>query len=565
MRNEKSITAQFLPMNSITDRLSPIVSISNETLNSTQELLPVVRGAVETYEQAIGVDEREDLREHAERVTNLVCATADELVPDEVYIVCQLHDIVDRLYETSSKSTPARQYAASEAILEVFTHPDMTPEMGNYLKCLLADLPVVEHASEKYRRDMATAVSNGSTEVSQDIIRMVSDQYIGIIPPEVFVKTQPMMDFEHMGELLHQVNIESFIIKANELYDNMRSPSSLRESALLQDILEAESFYAPICEELGFDGLAAMLRGEANQARLRKQQKYEAITLATEKTDELKQIGPKRAFNAIFGDTYNNFASLSVGPEGDGVPPVYIGEFIAEDENGKLSVGNWRIKTVGSLAKKLNESDDMPMDMFGVMVIEENVKNVADAFIDFVSKRQGAIQLQPSPSRNYAISVQGSEAYKSYIAQRLADAGITDVEIKDLSPEEIKAQAVDPYEVTKVTFMAHDEKSGIDIPTEMQFVTKEERRRARTGEVMHIIYKYIKQLPEEPSPEVKRQIIKNAMKVACEIFERKSYIGPVGLDVNKYTEPRGDEMIEKAMKVYDAWDERPCSYDTISA
>ena len=60
---------------------------------------------------------------------------------------------------------------------------------------------------------------------------------------------------------------------------------------------------------------------------------------------------------------------------------------------------------------------------------------------------------------------------------------------------------------------------------EVQFVTKAERQRSRTGEVAHIIYKYIRQLEWQPSvPDEKKYSIAQTMsRLLKQIHQRRDY------------------------------------------
>ena len=51
-----------------------------------------------------------------------------------------------------------------------------------------------------------------------------------------------------------------------------------------------------------------------------------------------------------------------------------MGEFAADTKYGNMVAGNWRIKTVGSLADKLKGGDGI-MDVVGMMVISRDRKN----------------------------------------------------------------------------------------------------------------------------------------------------------------------------------------------
>ena len=55
--------------------------------------------------------------------------------------------------------------------------------------------------------------------------------------------------------------------------------------------MEAESFYAPLCEVMGFDGLAASLRSQAHIIRLKGQGEHDLIEEIREQYETIRHIG----------------------------------------------------------------------------------------------------------------------------------------------------------------------------------------------------------------------------------------------------------------------------------
>ena len=101
------------------------------------------------------------------------------------------------------------------------------------------------------------------------------------------------------------------------------------------------------------------------------------------------------------------------------------------------------------------------------------------------------------------------------------------------------------YQVSKVTFLM--DHPGVDkgVPVEVQFVTKAERQRARTGEVAHIIYKYIRQLEQQgsASDEDKYAIAKEMSRLLKQIHQRRDYASH-DLMVNERSTPARDAFLE---------------------
>ncbi len=486
---------------------------------------------LEGYFQGEGVNERKDLVEHAERTMKLVEEFAGLKLPPEAIHAVLLHDVVDRFHNRDSqKCTPERRQAASLALADVFTNPKtgMTREQGAYVASLLADLIETEKASGRHRLQVANTIPENIREI-------ITDRYNGSVPAEAWRQIEPFVDVEQMAEFLDKTNIEAVIIKACELLDNMRYPSSSRESAKLQDVLEAESFYAPLCEVMGFDGLAASLRSQAHIIRLKGQGEHDLVKEIREQYETIRQVGVRNLVNTIFG-TEEVKTEAVVGPRSEESCPnrsIHIGDFLAK--NGKKVEGKYRLKTVGSWAAKVHEArqndklEYTPMDVLGLTVISGTVKDQARDFVEFLQRRidmNPAFQLKKANSKSSAIYVQGTVDYVNAVRwemwQHGFDIGRCEFAIQD---DESVKQCGQKYQVSKVTFLMDHPELDKGVPVEVQFVTKAERQRSRTGEVAHIIYKYIRQLERKrPVPDEEKLFIAQTMsQLLKQIHQRRDY------------------------------------------
>ena len=486
---------------------------------------------LEGYFQGEGVNEREDLAAHAERTMKLVEEFAGLKLPLEAIHAVLLHDVVDRFHNRDSqKCTPERRQAAGLALADVFTNPKtgMTREQGSYVASLLADFIAVEEASGRHRLQVANTIPESIREI-------ITDRYEGSVSAEAWRQIEPFVDVEQMAAFLDKTNIEAVIIKACELLDNMRYPSSSRESAKLQDVLEAESFYAPLCEVMGFDGLAASLRSQAHIIRLEGQGKRKLIEEICEQYETIRHVGVRNLVNTIFG-TEEVKTKAVVGPRSEESCPnrsIHIGDFSAQ--NGKKVEGKYRLKTVGSWAAKVHEArqndklEYTPMDVLGLTVISDTVKDQARDFVEFLQRRidmNPAFQLKKANSKSSAIYVQGTVDYVNAVRwemwQHGFDIGRCEFAIQD---DESVKQRGQKYQVSKVTFLMDHPELDKGVPVEVQFVTKAERQRSRTGEVAHIIYKYIRQLGRQRpvSDEEKHFIAQTMSRLLRQIHQRRDY------------------------------------------
>ena len=506
---------------------------------------------LEEYFQGEGVNEREDLAAHAERTMKLVEEFAGLKLPPEAIHAVLLHDVVDRFHNRDSqKCTPERRQAAGLALADVFTNPkiDMTCAQVSYVASLIADFIAVEEASGRHRLKVANTIPESIREI-------ITDRYEGSVPAEAWRQIEPFVDVKQMAEFLDKTNIEAVIIKACELLDNMRYPSSSRESAKLQDVLEAESFYAPLCEVMGFDGLAASLRSQAHIIRLKGQGEHDLVKEIREQYETIRHAGVRNLVNTIFG-TEEVKTEAVVGLRSEASCPnrsIHIGDFLAK--NGKKVEGKYRLKTVGSWAAKVHEArqndklEYTPMDVLGLTVISDTVKDQARDFVEFLQRRidmNPAFRLKKANSKSSAVYVQGTVNYVNAVRwemwQRGFDIGRCEFAIQD--DESVKRRG-QKYQVSKVTFLMDHPELDKGVPVEVQFVTKAERQRSRTGEVAHIIYKYIRQLERKrPVPDEEKHFIAQTMsRLLKQIHQRRDYASH-DLMVNERSTPARDAFLE---------------------
>lgn len=489
--------------------------------------------ALERYAEYAPDSERADIIEHAIRTQELVKSFAGNDISDEAVSLALLHDVVDRalMDNSHSKYSPKKTESANLALLEFFSNPMLSQEQCEYAACILTDLVKTEEESGRHRKTMARKALEEENSGYEEVCEMISERYEDDIPEEVWKTAQPLLDFTHMRRFMKEINIESFIIKACELVDNIEKPTSKRESAWLQDVLEAESFYAPIAEVLGYEGLAARLRSSSNIRRLKGQGECICVDKAQQDYEKITKIGEENLIAAVFGGGKEN--SL-IHPAVDNLDsadekPVVMGEFVGILSDGKYISGNYRIKTEGSIANKLCNNKGEMMDKFGVMVISENVDTAARDFAYFVAERLSVFTPKPAASKKSPIYIQGGLDYVQKVEDHLHALGIDSgqYETKIDTEEMAEERGYGKYEVSKVTFILEYE--GVEIPTEIQFLTKAERHRSRLGEVAHIIYKYLEQYSsarnqsvDELPGDVRKDIVEDAKEVLKDMYERRA-------------------------------------------
>ena len=474
--------------------------------------------------------EREDFKDHAYRVYKIVKAYTSDDLPPEAASLSLIHDVADRMFnKKSTKYNDTWARNATDALYEFMDDENISHDQLKYSACLLADMAKIEQSAAHHRRVMAEIAEEESNEDYQEIYSLVAERSMDEVSPEQWVIAQPLLDFNHMGMEMDKVNIESFIIKGAEIMDNLQHPSSKRESAALQDVLEAESFYAPILEAMGYEAFAAELRSAAKIRRLIGQGKEDLIESAKETQDRVLQVGVDKIADKIFGvnDGTINYAIRK--DEDSGEYSTHMGEFAADTKYGNMVAGNWRIKTVGSLADKLKGGDGI-MDIVGMMVISKDRETTTRDFAHFIADRLKEFRPVCARGKNRPIYIQGTKEYVDVVEKNLHKLGVGSDKylVKIDTNEKCEKRGYSIYEVSKVTFAV--DINDIEIPVEIQFLTKDERRSSRVEEKSHLIYKYLQSLgfgKDYLEKETARQrydrmtIINLAKKVLGDLHKRR--------------------------------------------
>jgi len=513
--------------------------------------LYIVEGArCATQEYAASVEdgfERSDFVKHGERVAGLLSAFVGSEVPQAAIASAFMHDLSERALNTNNpRYNEERAEAARITLLNFLTDPRLSDEETTYISELLRDMLLVDGAAGEHRRCMADHSTIRGKPLDPQTQKMLKSRYRGDIPPEAWATIEPMIDPEHISGFLKQVNLESVLIKACETLDNLMYPSSDRESARLQDLMEAESFYFPLCEILGYEALAGKIDSLAEA---------EGFVRAISRLDTNKLIG------AALGAGGAMYYVPVVGVDSAGKFPVCMGEVPVGNDND-LRV-KFRIKSVGSLANKIDSGKNrgngnyMPMDILGITVISNDEESSAISFATFLaedilrreSDSASSIILKAAPSKQRAIHIQGTESYVETVCCQLDKLNIDHdlYACKIESADDIEYRGVKRLEVAKVTYLLRqtldeDDTSVIYVPTEVQFITKAERERMRLGDIAHVIYKSFNQTNYtlDEQKEVRRQFV----ELMATIYGRKSRLNPNSLDTNGQSDVRGHEFTE---------------------
>lgn len=384
------------------------------------------------------------------------------------------------LYEIKKEenSNIENAFASATALMEYYTYPNTHEDAASYTAALLNDMEYMDNYATYYRNN------------------------------DAWRKTSAPIDIKEMGRLSDEVNIESIIIKSCIVLDKLVEPVreveesgdlSRLDDKVLKNITEAEIFYGPLCEVFGFDGLAMDLRSQSHVLRLLKNGKLEDVAKVREYCNSMREIGPQAVLSNI---VEGNFAVFNAVKDVDCIhdydseipySSIQLGEFVTDFGNfwsGKegdrmLTAGNWRLKSVGSLANKIQNSEKrgFPMDVMGFTFILKDEEELADVFACVIEKviLSENLECVPAPSKENWVFVQGDDNFRRLIRKRFS---------YDFIQKNIQVMEKDVhYRVAKLTCILLDEEKNRQMPVEMQFLTKEDRKNARTGTAAHIIYK----------------------------------------------------------------------------
>lgn len=422
--------------------------------------------------------------EHPKRVADILADfTHTELGP-LVYDAVALHDIAQSAINRDDlRRRNARLVLKSYRRMIVEEESELHGKHGDlvswdYVSTILSNLDEVESVSEEYRQ-----VPTGNPQLDSVLSATTNVP----VPADLFAIEPNLHDPNRMLNLLEGVNLEAFLIKAAEALDNLRNPAP-SDRTVLQDVFEAESFYAPCLELLGYKGFSMAIRSESAILRLQKLGKTEWISSAEELTGQLQERDTIGALvEAIFervlpGKSIGEHAVNNVAEHG-----TVIGRSLIDLD--EISLENikayWRLKSLGSLALKLLRFEgEMPADVLGITLVVDSDDDAMSVFEQTVCavKRNGKVAERPAPSRHEAYSVQGKEDYLEKFRHLLASTGVLEQEV------EFKEKN-NGHEVAKVTFAFTHDGTDFAVPVELMVQTQCAYERSERGEAAHVAYK----------------------------------------------------------------------------
>jgi hypothetical protein len=384
-------------------------------------------------------------------------------------------------------------------------------ENGEYVLPYTSDIQKINSFLDHHWEKM----SEGATDSSTD--EPIERQYTN--PWTTRNKTIPLRDvFELVSDrpsdiVLNPegVNIESILIGAGLVYNTLRNAGTVSEDQLLRAVYDADTFYKPLLEIIGYDGFVSALKREAILIRMsRNAGEYDGITqesleLARGMLRELPPA-PKMARiidNLVSELTLKDVNSKSVLRDTSGHGMQFGTGHISEDDMldfedtlpGPVFEAiryTWRVKTDTESARKIAKQIEnqkkqgakhivvKPVyDIVGVTVIVPSLDSLSDLFRLAVSRTIDAKSLQPihTPERpTTAFHAKGDDVIQA-----------VDIDFGDISGGEVLDTKLsnNKHKVAKITLQYTPEGYDYPIPFEVQFQTKEQRVDSRIGPAAH--------------------------------------------------------------------------------
>ena len=426
------------------------------------------------------------------RVNAIVHDFMDGHVSDPVYHAAILMPLMD-------KTTDELQSRNAYRALKVHNEESRAEERTDtYILGLITDRPIVKSFWDSRLKDIAADLQEaGLSEAASALTPERADQPVDKM---AWLHEPGLTPLTHVESLLDDVNLESLMIQAAELLEWFESDKAGNDSKTLSYVYAAESLFAPLAEIIGFDGLASALLNACTIIRFKNAGEEVYLERAAQILEDRAgrdtlDSSVQATFEAALGETlYDNVLNNKSNHE------IIIGEGFTHDDARVI----WRLKSLGSLAKKLKKNDigTIPLDIIGATVVLPDLDQTAQRFATMIQavRNNESLSLTPAPSREQAIHIKGSpeyiEAFQLACGYESLEAMQEDIDVVEVSK--------DKYQVAKITFV-YISPEGKRLNTEIQFNTEQDRIEARTGSAAHIAIKYLRE-GQKIDPEILKRI-----------------------------------------------------------
>ncbi len=518
-------------------------SIEQKHLDFPSERFPLsslaARDAYRTFwEKTHQIDDNERNRQNIEKwealavetniILNAFCGDGVKAVYPETYEAA----ILTTLADTELMDPPDGGRNARRALKQYFNQvgSEKNPEQIEYVGGLLSNRKKIQDFWSSH---------------APESVPMGQSYEWDKLPPLVNLDAMLAL-VDDNGENQNSVNVESVLIQGAQLIAELESffeetgaTDSVHDPDIIDKIHMSESLIVPLLEVMGYDGFAMRLNSITKKIRLKNigekgqlaldiaekvLEKYQHEYVIEAMQRALYHLSGSTDMTTIAQDSTIDFEHARViMTEGICTIPITT-------DAGHAAFYIMRVKTPGSLAWKLMSdhekgkinlfavdqhaigSANLPMDIVAATVIfddnnaydhnqadSENTATASDGLATSFglmvnnARNDTSIELRPSPSRDAAVHIRGTENFCNKIASEVYRRGYyKSIDIRDNEP-------VAGMEVAKLTFMYEG------LRMEIQFITETKRNAMRTEEIAHIFYKLgIADPTEEQIKAVKR-------------------------------------------------------------
>ncbi len=424
---------------------------------------------------AIEIEARE---QELRLTTTLIADFCDEYLSPRAYTAAMLSPILEAATTTDSDtSTEARE------ALRVYIADTAEPEEEKrYVIGLASDRPVIAN----FWRESVASRYTTKPEL-QNVLQSKDPAEVSI---EHWGVHSQSIEPRYINELAASVNLESLLIKAGELLAQLDPSTATNDSQTLDRAHQAEALLAPLCEIIGFDALAMALYSHVHVLRAMFTGNLAPLQQAQ---DIIKERGDKEQvdrdiqelFSVVFGDNIHE-QIINHGAEHG----IMMGEGYCTSKCLRV---NWRLKSVGSLAKKLDtrSPENIPLDIIGATVTTQDIPQIALRLKRIIERSSSdeRVTLTPTSERDAAIHVKGTGEYIETIRLGLGFESLEAMrEVVDIV--EVDAGA---HRVCKVT-LVFAQPGRPELRAEIQITTESDRVENRIGKAAHMLYKLVKHL-----------------------------------------------------------------------
>ena len=501
------------------------MSLNFEKLTNSEVLVPadfyseIGRQALEASPKSIEIEQfsNERITHRIERLIDILQAFGEQILPEVVYDSVVLYELTAALdFKTDDQfANQTRQMVCQEYL----TNPKLSNEQFDYVTSILGDLDFMDNEANSYRAN-PNIYNPNQTMTKQRLYEIVQNSYQNQLDQTDWDVRAKSIDLDRMKSILRQVNLESVMIKAAQILDDLHKQTEHSDVELFHKVAEIESFYAPICEIIGFDGFASALRDQAMQLRYEKMGRTDILDRAKELYKAAVDLGPAEAIkllSQISDDKTNFYFEQVAGRRLNGDDFVNTGNFVVNLADGlDLSQGHYRIKSVGSLADKIYQNpkyhEQLPMDSLAYAFVSKNVADLQRALSIVLGKiKAHNVDLRPSANKKAAVYIQGEKTYVDSIGYFLENDDIDFVK---------KYSESGSFQAARVTFVLHNQKSQ-EVGVEIQFLTLADRENSRRGSASHTLYKLSRGAND-------KSLVEETIAFMQQIHDRKKHLTKEG-------------------------------------